>query len=62
MSEKTEDVFLISLILFSFIMGLLFAFLLLKVSSREFGKPKGGYEAQNYGEVLESQVRSQLIE
>ena len=61
MTEKTEDAFLISLILFSFIMGLLFAFLLLKVSSREFGKPKGGYETQNYGEVLESQVRPSIV-
>jgi hypothetical protein len=46
-TEKTEDAFLISLILFSFIMGLLFAFLLLKVSSREFGKPKGGYDSNS---------------
>ena len=47
MTEKTEDAFLISLVLFSFAMGLLFAFLLLKVSSREFGRPKVGYDSNS---------------
>jgi hypothetical protein len=46
-TEKTEDAFLISLVLFSFAMGLLFAFLLLKVSSREFGRPKVGYDSNS---------------